>query len=51
MTSAADADLAGRLASVLGADGIEGLRQLSGGASRETWSFVALDGSGSRDDR
>ena len=46
MTSAADADLAGRLASVLGADGIEGLRQLSGGASRETWSFVAVDGSG-----
>jgi hypothetical protein len=31
MTTAADADLAGRLASVLGADGIDGLRQLSGG--------------------
>ena len=48
MTSAADADLAGRLASVLGADGIDGLRQLSGGASRETWSFIAVDGSGIR---
>jgi aminoglycoside phosphotransferase (APT) family kinase protein len=48
MTSAADAELAGRLASVLGADGIDGLRQLSGGASRETWSFIAVDGSGIR---
>ena len=48
MTSAADADLAGRLASVLGTDGIEGLRRLSGGASRETWSFIAVDGSGIR---
>ena len=46
MTSAVDADLAGRLASVLGADRIDGLRQLSGGASRETWSFVAVVGSG-----
>ena len=48
MTSAVDADLAGRLASVLGAQGIEGLRRLSGGASRETWSFIAVDGSGIR---
>lgn len=48
MTSAADADLAGRLASVLGAGGIEALRQLSGGASRETWAFVAVDGTGNR---
>jgi aminoglycoside phosphotransferase (APT) family kinase protein len=46
MTSGAESDLAGRLASVLDADGIVGLRQLSGGASRETWSFTALDGSG-----
>jgi aminoglycoside phosphotransferase (APT) family kinase protein len=43
MTSGADADLAGRLASVLSAEGIEELRRLSGGASRETWSFIALD--------
>jgi len=48
MTSAADAELAGRLASVLGVDGIDGLRRLSGGASRETWSFIAVDGSGIR---
>jgi aminoglycoside phosphotransferase (APT) family kinase protein len=48
MTSAADGDLAGRLAFALGTDGIEGLRQLSGGASRETWSFIAVDGSGIR---
>ena len=48
MTSAADGDLPGRLASVLGAGGIEGLRQLSGGASRETWAFVAVDGADSR---
>src|SRR5207342_3628754 len=46
MTTGADVDLAGRLASVLGAEGIAGLRRLSGGASRETWSFVAVDGSG-----
>ena len=48
MTSAADAELAGRLASVLGVDGVDGLRRLSGGASRETWSFIAVDGSGIR---
>jgi len=28
---------------------VDGLRRLSGGASRETWSFDALDGSGRRD--
>jgi len=49
MTTAADEDLAGRLASVLGAGGIEELRQLSGGASRETWAFVAIDRAGSRE--
>ena len=27
---------------------IDGLRRLSGGASRETWSFDALNGSGER---
>src|SRR4029079_13724206 len=49
MTTAADGDLAGRLASVLGAGGIEELRQLSGGASRETWAFAAVDGAGKRE--
>jgi aminoglycoside phosphotransferase (APT) family kinase protein len=34
-------DLAPRLRGVLGVDRIEGLRRLSGGASRETWSFDA----------
>ena len=48
MTSVADAELAGRLASVLGADRVDGLRHLSGGASRETWSFSAVDTSGAR---
>jgi aminoglycoside phosphotransferase (APT) family kinase protein len=33
-----DSDLAHRLAAVLGADDVGDLRQLSGGASRETWS-------------
>ena len=48
MTSVADAELASRLASVLGADRVDGLRQLSGGASRETWSFSAVDAAGAR---
>jgi aminoglycoside phosphotransferase (APT) family kinase protein len=34
-------DLAAQLAVVLGASSIENLRRLSGGASRETWSFDA----------
>src|SRR5207245_7801727 len=34
------------LAGLLGAERIEGLRRLSGGASRETWSFDALHGDG-----
>src|SRR5262245_4527029 len=49
MTGPADAaDLAQRLAGVLGARAVEDLRQLSGGASRETWSFAAVDGAGDR---
>lgn len=36
-------DLATALADVLGAERVEGLVQLSGGASRETWAFDALD--------
>jgi aminoglycoside phosphotransferase (APT) family kinase protein len=34
-------DLIAGLASILGASSIEGLTRLSGGASRETWRFVA----------
>jgi len=41
-------DLAGRLAGLLGAGRVDDLRQLSGGASRETWSFTAVDGGGER---
>jgi aminoglycoside phosphotransferase (APT) family kinase protein len=37
-----DEDLAIRLAALLGADDIRGLVRLSGGASRETWSFDAV---------
>lgn len=36
-------DLAAMLASALGATRIDGLTQLSGGASRETWAFEADD--------
>ncbi len=39
------ADLRDRLARLLGAE-IEGLRRLSGGASRETWSFDAKEADG-----
>jgi aminoglycoside phosphotransferase (APT) family kinase protein len=35
-------ELADALRERLGAEGIEGLRRLSGGASRETWSFDAV---------
>jgi aminoglycoside phosphotransferase (APT) family kinase protein len=35
------ADLAGELSTLLGGPRIDGLRRLSGGASRETWSFDA----------
>jgi aminoglycoside phosphotransferase (APT) family kinase protein len=42
-------DLADKLAAVLNSDvTVEELRRLSGGASRETWSFVAVGGDGSR---
>ena len=41
-------ELAGQLANVLGAASIDGLRRLSGGASRETWSFEAVGDDGSR---
>ncbi|MBW8827171.1 MAG: phosphotransferase, partial [Acidobacteria bacterium] len=36
-------DVSAMLAAALGASRIEGLTQLSGGASRETWSFDADD--------
>ncbi|MEM9040377.1 MAG: phosphotransferase family protein [Actinomycetota bacterium] len=39
--AAAKSELAGWLASALGAGSIEGLTRLSGGASRETWRFTA----------
>lgn len=39
------ADLRDRLARLLGAE-IDGLRRLSGGASRETWSFIATGADG-----
>jgi aminoglycoside phosphotransferase (APT) family kinase protein len=42
-----DEDLAQRLAEVVGAADVTGLRRLSGGASRETWSFDAVDPDGS----
>src|SRR5690242_2919768 len=49
MTGPADrADLAARLAAVVDACAVDDLRQLSGGASRETWSFAAVDSSGER---
>jgi aminoglycoside phosphotransferase (APT) family kinase protein len=49
MTGPADtADLAARLAAVVDARAVDDLRQLSGGASRETWSFAAVDSSGER---
>jgi len=41
-------DLATALGSALGAVTIEGLTRLSGGASRETWSFDAVGPGGSR---
>jgi aminoglycoside phosphotransferase (APT) family kinase protein len=41
------ADLASDLATVLGT-GVADLRRLSGGASRETWAFDALDGDARR---
>jgi aminoglycoside phosphotransferase (APT) family kinase protein len=37
------------LADVLGAERVEGLRRLSGGASRETWSFEAVRSDGTRE--
>ncbi len=37
-----DADLAARLAPLVGASAVDELVRLSGGASRETWSFVAI---------
>jgi aminoglycoside phosphotransferase (APT) family kinase protein len=40
-------DLAAALGSALGAVAIEGLTRLSGGASRETWSFDAVGPGGS----
>jgi aminoglycoside phosphotransferase (APT) family kinase protein len=40
--------LAGALRDALGMAAIEGLTRLSGGASRETWSFDAVDTAGSR---
>jgi aminoglycoside phosphotransferase (APT) family kinase protein len=40
--------LAAALREVLGTVTIEGLTRLSGGASRETWSFDAIDSRGSR---
>lgn len=39
-------ELAGALRGVVGARRIDGLRRLSGGASRETWSFDAVDDDG-----
>ena len=41
MTEDREAALAAALAEVLGAGEVTGLRRLSGGASRETWSFEA----------
>lgn len=36
------------LATICGSGSVEGLRRLSGGASRETWSFDLVDASGAR---
>ncbi len=41
-------DLEKSLSRLLGGDRIEGLRRLSGGASRETWSFDAVAAGGAR---
>lgn len=41
-------ELGRALAEVLGAERVEGLVRLSGGASRETWAFDAIDGDGVR---
>src|SRR3954454_23096415 len=41
-------DLEASLSRLLGGDRIEGLRRLSGGASRETWSFDAIGSGGGR---
>jgi aminoglycoside phosphotransferase (APT) family kinase protein len=41
-----DAELASRLAARVGAAGVRDLTRLSGGASRETWSFSAVDADG-----
>lgn len=46
--SANTAEVEQELAESIGATRVEGLRRLSGGASRETWSFDALDGEGGR---
>ncbi len=40
-SSAVSEGLGSALAEVLGAESVEGLRRLTGGASRETWSFTA----------
>jgi aminoglycoside phosphotransferase (APT) family kinase protein len=40
------AELARRLPSLVRADHVRDLQQLSGGASRETWSFVSVDAGG-----
>ncbi|CAN5585898.1 hypothetical protein BH10ACT1_BH10ACT1_20470 [soil metagenome] len=42
-----ESELAEGLGQLLGAE-IEGLRRLSGGASRETWAFDAVDGPGEK---
>ncbi|HEX8802541.1 MAG TPA: phosphotransferase family protein, partial [Acidimicrobiales bacterium] len=42
------ADLAHALADTLGPVTVEGLERLSGGASRETWRFDAVDAAGTR---
>src|SRR5262245_2527610 len=47
MSAAGPAELVSRLTELLAATAVEGLRQLSGGASRETWSFEAVE-SGAR---
>jgi aminoglycoside phosphotransferase (APT) family kinase protein len=40
------AELASRLADVVGAAEVHDLKRLSGGASRETWAFTAIDRAG-----
>lgn len=42
--------LAAELTARLGVERVEGLRRLSGGASRETWSFDVVRADGSRDE-